>query len=137
MLVILLVLRWSPKALLTSPLFYIAFLSRFNLLYILLCGQRNFFILLILLNYESSYLVTVQVRIVTICSLILISANSRMIVLRVLWYFHNHGIPCRLPAQITHLFCLQCQLLGHIGGREEARLGVGGYRHAVKTVVNR
>jgi len=137
MLVILLVLRWSPKALLTSPLFYIAFLSRFNLLYILLCRQRNFFILLILLNYESSYLVTVQVRIVTICSLILISANSRMIVLRVLWYFDYHGIPCRLPAQITHLFCLKCQLLGHIWGREEARLGVGGYRHAVKTVVNR
>jgi hypothetical protein len=93
MLVILLVLRWSPKALLTRPLFYIAFLSSFNLLYILLCRQRNFFILFILFHYETSDLVTIQVRIVTISSLILISAYSGMIILRMLWYFDDHRIP--------------------------------------------
>ena len=93
MLVILLVLRWSPKALLTHPLFYIAFLSSFNLLYILLCRQRNFFNLFILLNYEPSNLITIEVGIVTICTLILISAYSGMIILRMLWYFDDHRIP--------------------------------------------
>jgi hypothetical protein len=123
--------------LLTCPLFYIAFLSRFNLLHILLCRQRYFFILFILLNYKTSNLIAIQVRIVAICSLILISTYSRVIILRMLWYFDNHGIPCRLPTQVTHLFGLKCELLGHVGGREEARLGVGWDCHAVKTAVDR
>jgi hypothetical protein len=137
MLVILLVLRWSPKALLTHPLFYIAFLSSFNLLYILLCRQRNFFILFILFHYETSDLVTIQVRIVTISSLILISAYSGMIILRMLWYFNYHRIPGWLSTQVSHLFSLKCELLSHVGRREEARLGVGRDSHAVKTAVNR
>lgn len=93
MLVILLVLWWSPKALLTRPLFYIGFLSIFNLLYILLCRQRNFFILFILFHYETSDLITIEVRIVTICSLILISAYSGVIILRMLRNFDYHRIP--------------------------------------------
>ena len=135
MLVILLVLRRSPKALLTRPLFYIAFLSSFNLLYILLCRQRNFFNLFILLNYEPSNLITIEVGIVTICTLILISAYSGMIVLRMLWYFDYHRISCWLTTQVSHLFGLKCELLGNVRGREEARLGVGRDSHAVKTAV--
>jgi hypothetical protein len=137
MLVILLILRWSPKALLTCPLFYIALLSRFNLFYILFCGHRTFLILFILLDYKSSNLITIHLRIIAICPLMLISPSSGMIDLRILRYFNYHGIPCWLPSQVTHLFCLKCELLGHVGRREEAWLGVGGDRHTVKTVVNR
>lgn len=136
MLVIFLVMGWSPEGLLTCSLFHITLLFGLYLLYIFLCWQSYFFDLFIMLDNKASNLITVDIRIVAVCALLLIRNCSRIIdVLWLLRYFHNHRISGWVPAYVAHLFCLQSELLSHVRRWKKSWLRVWRNCHAIKTVV--
>ena len=136
MLVIVLVLWWSPEALLTSSLFHITLLSRLSFLIIFFLGQSCLFVLFIMLDNKPSNLITIDIRIEAIGPLLLVCSSSWIIViLWLLWYFYNHRISGRVPTDVVHLFCLQSELLSNVWWWKKPWLRVLRNCHTIKTVV--